>query len=97
MDHLEDQQRRMAALRRSARLELERIAEVGGRDSALLRGSREAWRAWEAAATASLLHGDVANALVILDRGVHALRHALEASARERLPADELSALLVAC
>jgi hypothetical protein len=87
----------MAALRRSARRELDVIAEVTGRDSALLGRCREAWRRREADASASLLCGDPANAVAILDRGVHALQHALEASRRERIPVDELFALMMAC
>jgi hypothetical protein len=94
---LDVHQRAMATLRQSARRELDAIAEVAGRDSALLSRCREAWRLREAGASASLLCGDVANAVTILDRGVHALHHALEASRRERIPVDELFALMVAC
>jgi len=87
----------MAELRRTARRELEVIAEVTGRDSELLLRCREAWRRREADASASLLCGDAANAVAVLDRGVHALRHALEVSRQERIPVDELFALMVAC
>lgn len=97
MTDLDDQQRQLAALRRSARRELELVAEVMGRDAPLLGSCREAWRWREATAAVSLLHGDVANAVVILDRGVHGLRHALDAACRERIPPDELHALLTAC
>jgi len=93
----DEHQRAMAALRRSARRELDVIAEVMGRDSELLGRCREAWRRREADASASLLCGDAANAVAVLDRGVHALHHALEASRRERIPVDELFALMVAC
>jgi hypothetical protein len=70
---------------------------VTGRDSELLQRCREAWRRREADATASILCGDPANAVAILDRGVHALHHGLEASRRERIPVDQLFALMVAC
>ena len=97
MPDLDHHQRELAALRRSARRELDRVAEVMGRDSALLSRCREAWRLREADASASVLHGDTANAVVILERGVHALRHALDAAGREHLPVDEVYALMVAC
>lgn len=97
MPDLDDHLRALAALRRRARRELDHIAEVCGRDSELLARCREAWRRREADASTSILCGDVANALEILDRGVHALQHAVEASRRERIPMDELFALLVAC
>jgi len=87
----------MAALRRSARRELDLIAEVTGRDSELLARCREAWRRREADAAASITCGDPANAVEILDRGVNGLHHALEASRRERIPVDELFALMMAC
>lgn len=97
MPDLDVQRETLAALRRSARRELALVAEVSGRGSPLHLRCLEAWRLREADASASILHGDVANAEVILDRGVHALGHALQASGRERIPVDELFALMVAC
>lgn len=81
------------ALRQAAHQQLAVIASRAGPDSRLERRCRELWGEWEREALVSVLHQDHANAEVILDRGVHALRHALEL-VHERLSEDELLSLL---
>jgi hypothetical protein len=81
------------ALRQAAHRELEEIASRAGPDSRLVRRCRELWGEWEREALVSVLHQDPSNAEVILDRGVHALRHAL-ALVHEKLSEDELLSLI---
>lgn len=84
------------ALRQSAYRQLGDIAAAVGRDSRLARRCREAWAGWEREAVVSILHGDFANAEVVLDRGVHALSHALELVRTDRLSEDEVVSLITA-
>lgn len=84
------------SLRQEAEQELANIAaEVGG-NSRLLLCCREAWGNWEREALISILHHDYANAEVMLDRGVHALRHALQLVHKDRLSEEELVSLIAA-
>ena len=84
------------ALRRRAASELEEIAGVVGVDSPLYLRCLEAWRRREAAAAVSIWHQDLANAEIILDRGVHSLGLAMEAWRGEQIPVEELFALMAA-
>jgi hypothetical protein len=84
------------ALRLEARLELEVIARQAGQHSTLLVRCREAWNTWERQAIISVLHEDVANAEVILDRGLHALRQVLVLVRTDRLSEEEVASLIVA-
>jgi hypothetical protein len=84
------------SLRHQARIELETIAGQSGFDSTLLGRCREAWNAWERQAIISILYDDYANAEVILDRGVHALRQVLPMVGTDRLSAEEVAQLIAA-
>jgi hypothetical protein len=84
------------ALRLSAAQELAVIADEVGQDSTLLERCRQAWSGWERQALISILHRDLANAEVILDRGVHALHHALDLIRTDRLSEEDLSKLIAA-
>lgn len=84
------------SLRRAADYHLEVIATRIGKESRLHRRCREVWCGWEGEALNSILHGDFANAEVLLDRGVHALSHALDLAAKDRLTEDDLLALIAA-
>jgi hypothetical protein len=84
------------SLRQQARIELETIAGQVGFDSSLLGRCREAWNGWERQAIISILHDDYANAEVILDRGVHALRQVLPMVGADRLSEEEVAQLIVA-
>lgn len=97
MREVEVLQEAIEALRRSAARELRLIKAVVGPADPLYLGCLEVWRLREGAAATSIEFGDLANAEVILDRGLHALRHALTASRRERIPAAELIALMAGC
>ena len=69
-------------------------AEVGA-NSIILRHCREAWGRWKREAVVSLIHRDVDNAEVMLDRGLHVLRCALELVRADRLSPDEMAKLIV--
>jgi hypothetical protein len=84
------------ALRQEARLELAIIAGEAGQHSTLLDRCREAWSTWERQAIISILHEDFANAEVILDRGLHALRQVLELVRTDRFSEDEVASLIAA-
>jgi len=84
------------SLRQSADRHLAVIAARAGRDSRVLRCCREVWGDWEREALISILHRDYANAEVLLDRGVHSLRHALEVVEKDRLTEDEMVSLIAA-
>jgi hypothetical protein len=84
------------ALRQEADRHLALIAADTGEDSRLHRLCREVWGSWEREALISVLHHDHANAEVMLDRGVHALRHALDLVHKDRLSEDELASLIAA-
>jgi len=83
-------------LRQSADAQLAVIAAAVGEDSRLHRRCREVWGSWEREALVSILNRDFANAEVMLDRGVHALRHALELVRENRLSEDDLESLIAA-
>jgi uncharacterized protein (DUF1697 family) len=85
---------RIQVLRQAADQKLAVIASRSGPDSRLARRCRDLWGDWEREALVSVLHQDHANAEVILDRGVHALRHALDLVHQDRLSEDELLSLL---
>jgi hypothetical protein len=93
----QDHQVRIEALRRAASSELKAIALAAGPESPLYECCYVAWRLREADASTSILFADLPNAVTILDRGVHSLRHALEASRRERMAPEELFSLMVSC
>jgi hypothetical protein len=84
------------SLRHDARLELAIIAEEAGQGSTLTARCREAWNNWEREAIISVLHGDYANAEVILDRGVHALRQVLTLTRVDQLSEEDLGSLIAA-
>jgi hypothetical protein len=84
------------ALRQEADRQLALIAADTGEHSRLHRLCREVWGGWEREALISILHHDHANAVVMLDRGVHALRHALDLVHKDRLSEDELVSLIAA-
>jgi len=84
------------ALRQEADRHLALIATDTGEGSRLHRLCREVWSGWEREALISVLHHDHANAEVMLDRGVHALRHALDLLHKDRLSEDELASLIAA-
>jgi len=84
------------SLRQAADHHLAIIETRAGRDSRVLRRCREVWGGWEREALISILHRDYANAEVLLDRGVHSLRHALELVQKDRLTEDEMLSLIAA-
>jgi hypothetical protein len=84
------------ALRRSADLHLAVIATDAGTDSRLHHHCREVWATWEREALVSILHRDYANAEVMLDRGVHTLRHALDLLRTDRLSEEDVASLIAA-
>jgi hypothetical protein len=84
------------SLRQSADLHLAVIASRSGPDSRVLRRCREVWGDWEREALISILHRDYANAEVLLDRGVHSLRHALDVVQKDRLSEEEMLSLIAA-
>jgi hypothetical protein len=84
------------SLRQSADRHLAVIATRTGRASRLHDRCREVWGDWEREALVSILNRDYANAEVLLDRGVHSLRHALEVVQKERLTEDEMVKLIAA-
>jgi hypothetical protein len=84
------------SLREEAGHQLDHIAAEVGEDSRLLLRCREVWGNWEREALISILHHDYANAEVMLDRGVHALRHALQLVHKDRLSEEELVSLIAA-
>jgi hypothetical protein len=86
----------LQALRQEADRHLALIAADTGEDSRLHHLCREVWSGWEREALISVLHHDHANAEVMLDRGVHALRHALDLVHKDRLSEDELVSLIAA-
>ena len=84
------------SLRQAADRQLADIAAEVGEDSRLLLRCREVWGNWEREALVSILHDDYANAEVMLDRGVHALRHTLQLVHQDRLSEEELMSLIAA-
>lgn len=84
------------SLRQEAEQQLANIAAEVGQDSRLHLRCREVWGNWEREALISILHHDYANAEVMLDRGVHALRHALQLVHQDRLSEEELVSLIAA-
>ncbi len=84
------------SLRQAADQQLANIAAEVGEDSRLLLRCREVWGNWEREALISILHQDFANAEVMLDRGVHALRHALQLVHQDQLSEEELVSLIAA-
>jgi hypothetical protein len=84
------------SLRQSADRHLAVIATRTGQASRLHHRCREVWGNWEREALVSILNRDYANAEVLLDRGVHSLRHALEVVQKERLTEDEMVQLIAA-
>jgi hypothetical protein len=84
------------SLRQAADQELANIAAEVGEDSRLLQRCREVWDNWEREALISILHHDYANAEVMLDRGVHSLRHALQLVNQDQLSEEELVSLIAA-
>ena len=84
------------SLRQAADHHLAIIETRAGRDSRVLRRCREVWGGWEREALISVLHDDYANAEVMLDRGVHALRHTLQLVHQDRLSEEELLSLIAA-
>jgi uncharacterized protein (DUF1697 family) len=85
---------RIQVLRQAADRQLAVIAARAGPDSRLARRCRDLWGDWEREALVSVLHQDLGNAEVILERGVHALSHALDLVHQDRLSEDELLSLL---
>jgi hypothetical protein len=84
------------SLRQAAVHQLAEIASQVGADSRLLMRCREVWSDWEREALISILHHDYTNAEVMLDRGVHSLRHALQLVHKDRLSEEELLSLIAA-
>jgi hypothetical protein len=84
------------SLRQQAERELAVIAGETGPGSSLLDRCQDAWESWERQAVISILHHDVANAEVILDRGVHVLRQALDLVRKDRLSEDDAATLVTA-
>jgi hypothetical protein len=70
------------------------IAVDHGSDSPLHRQAERLWARAEAGALASLEHGDLANALSILDHALHQLRRAPEILTRNELSPQDLMGLL---
>ena len=87
---------RVRELRHAGERQLAVIASEVGHDAPLLRHCREAWGRWHREAAVSLVHRDLQNAEVMLDRGLHVLRCALELVRADRLTPEEVEKLLVA-
>jgi hypothetical protein len=83
-------------LRHAGETRLAVIAAEVGRDAAILRHCREAWGRWKREAAVSLIHHDVANAEVMLDRARHGLDGALELVRADRLTPDDVAKLIAA-
>jgi hypothetical protein len=94
--HVESRWATIQALRASADRHLAVIATDAGPESRLAGHCRAVWSSWEREALISILHRDYANAEVMLDRGVHALRHALDVVRKDRLTEDEMVSLITA-
>jgi hypothetical protein len=84
------------SLRQAADRHLAEIAVDAGAESRLYRHCREVWGCWEREALISILNRDFANAEMMLDRGVHALHHALDLVRQDRLSEDEQLSLIAA-
>jgi hypothetical protein len=87
---------RIQGLRQAADGHLAAIGLWTGEGSRLHRHCREVWGDWEREALISILHRDLANAEVLLDRGAHALRHALDLVQQDRLSEEDLVKLIAA-
>jgi hypothetical protein len=86
---------------------IQSLREAGGRlvtilemqsspGSRLPPACREAWSGWEHEALTAITHRDYERAELALDRGVHALRHALDLVRQARLSEDVILSLLAA-
>ncbi len=84
----------IAKLRAEAMRLLEAIAAENGADSILYRSCREAWFEREAGADLSVVAGDLANAITILDRGLHILVHGPDVLKQDGLALDDVVKLL---
>jgi len=85
---------RLQAVREEAGTLLARTAEESGPDSRLHRLCVELWLGREADARASLRYGDLANAVLILERAVELLTLGPSVVARKELELDGLEILL---
>jgi hypothetical protein len=83
-------------LRHAGETQLAAIAAEVGPDAPILRHCREAWGRWKREAAVSLVHHDVANAEVMLDRGLHVLACAVELVRADRLTPDDMARLIAA-
>ena len=84
----------IASLRARAASRLQAIAEENGADSILYRSCREAWFEREAGADLSVISGDLTNAIVILDRGLHVLVHGPEVLKKDGLALADVVKLI---
>lgn len=85
---------RLQEVRDEAGTVLARVAEESGSDSRLYRLCVELWLGREADASASLRYGDVANAVLNLERAVELLTLGPSVVARKELELDGLEILL---
>jgi hypothetical protein len=95
-DPIDDLWLRIESLRLAADRQLEVIAAATGQDSRLYRRCREVWGDWEREALISILNRDHANAEVMLDRGLHVLRHALDLVREGQLSEEDVVILIAA-
>ncbi len=89
--------RELERTRDEASRKLAQIAEESGQDSVLYRRCSELWCRREEEADASIFHGDLENATVILGRGLHALSHGPDALKKEGLDLEDAMELMEAC
>jgi hypothetical protein len=95
-DHIDDTWLRIESLRLAADRQLEVIAAATGQGSRLHRRCRDVWGDWEREALISILNRDHANAEVMLDRGLHVLRHALDLVREGQLSEEDVVILIAA-
>lgn len=84
----------IATLRAQAVRRLEAIAEENGSDSILYRCCRELWFEREADADLSVVSGDCANAVTLLERGLYVLVHGPDVLKKDGLALDDVVKLL---
>jgi hypothetical protein len=92
VSHLE----KISEARATGAAKLASIAGEHGRESPFWRACRDMWHKWEGEALTSLLYGDLANAEVLLSRGLDILTHAPRLVTDGELPLEDAALLLAA-
>jgi hypothetical protein len=84
----------IASLRGQGAQRLEAIAAESGAGSILYRRCQEVWLEREVGADLSVVYGDLGNAITLLQRGLHVLRHGPDVLKKDGLSLDDVLSLL---